>query len=168
MTRQIGAILSAAAGRPVNILVPMVTIPGDITAVTDEIEDQCRTFGIDRGSVSVGMMVEVPAAALSIDMFLDKVDFINIGTNDLAQYLFAADRNAAALDEYHFSQHPALLGIVRSAAATALNRGRRVVLCGDTASDPATIAWAIAGQIRAFSMPPSAIPPALKAVRALF
>ncbi|CAM01576.1 phosphoenolpyruvate--protein phosphotransferase [Saccharopolyspora erythraea NRRL 2338] len=127
--RQLEAIAGAAAdtGAEVSVMAPMV-------ATADEaawFARRARAAGITRA----GVMIEVPAAALSAAEVLDAVDFVSIGTNDLAQYTFAADRMLGALAQLNDPWQPALLRLVELVARAGRERGKPVGVCGEAAAD---------------------------------
>ncbi len=130
---QLAAILRAAALGPVRLMLPMVAAAGEVVrakeivaTVRRELEDR----GTAAGPVPVGIMVETPAAAVMADQLAGLVDFFSIGTNDLTQYLFAADRNnprVASLNSYF---QPALLRMVERICRCAHEKGIEVGICG--------------------------------------
>jgi phosphotransferase system enzyme I (PtsI) len=97
-------------------------------------------------------MVEVPSVALSIDNFLHKVDFVNIGTNDLIQYTFAADRNQTNVARYNRFSHPISLRLIRNVVNAADRQGKEIVACGAMASHPRGICLLIGMGVRSFSL----------------
>ena len=130
---QLAAILRAAALGPVRLMLPMVAAAGEvvqakeiIAAVRRELEDR----GTAAGPVPVGIMVETPAAAVMADQLAGLVDFFSIGTNDLTQYLFAADRNNARVASLNSYFQPALLRMVERICRCAHEKGIEVGICG--------------------------------------
>ena len=130
---QLAAILRAAALGPVRLLLPMVAAAGEVVraketvaAVRRELEDR----GTAAGPVPVGIMVETPAAAVMADQLAGLVDFFSIGTNDLTQYLFAADRNNARVASLNSYFQPALLRMVERICRCAHEKGIEVGICG--------------------------------------
>jgi phosphotransferase system enzyme I (PtsI) len=155
---QLKAILRAACYGPVRILVPMVTHVGELIAVRSLIR-QSREMLRQEGhelpeKLDVGAMIEVPAAAIGIDSLLDKADFISIGTNDLAQYVLAADRNNDALDNIYDPLHPPFLRLIAYVIAAARRAGKPVSLCGEIAGDIAFTPMLVAMGLEEFSMHP--------------
>ncbi|KRC66123.1 phosphoenolpyruvate-protein phosphotransferase [Aeromicrobium sp. Root236] len=129
MDRQLDAIALAAEGSaaPVWVMAPMVAT-----------EDEAAWFGAkvrERGLVP-GVMIEIPSAALLADRILRHVDFVSIGTNDLSQYAFAADRMAPSLSELTDPWQPALLALIERVAQAGLEAGKPVGVCGEAAADP--------------------------------
>ena len=117
--------------------------------------------------VEVGIMVEVPAAALLAEAFVPHVDFFSLGTNDLAQYVLAADRGNADVAALADALHPAVLRLIERVARAAAAAGRRVAVCGEVAGDPLAIPLLLGLGVTELSMAPRAHTPAAKqAVRA--
>ena len=110
-------------------------------------------------------MVEVPAVALGIRPFLDRVDFLSIGTNDLVQYIFAASREDSQLEEYCLVHHPVILGLIRGVALAAHGRNKPVSVCGEIASDPALAPLLVGLGVRSLSVHPSALGPVRENIR---
>ena len=158
---QIQALVGAFGRRPFRLLLPMVNDPTDIDRVRALLRD---TNGIEAGSFELGAMIETPAAALMADEIAAAVDFLSIGTNDLTQYVLAADREGS--DAYH-PFHPAVLRLVRHAAAAGARRGKPVVACGELAADPLAIPLFIAFGITGLSVPPDAIVRSKRQVRGI-
>ena len=130
---QLAAILRAAALGPVRLMLPMVAAAGEVAqakeivaAVRRELEDR----GTAAGPVPVGIMVETPAAAVMADQLAGLVDFFSIGTNDLTQYLFAADRNNPRVASLNSYSQPALLRMVERICRCAHEKGIEVGICG--------------------------------------
>jgi phosphotransferase system enzyme I (PtsI) len=160
---QLAALAAAvvAAGVPdakVWVMAPMVATAHEAAAFAE----RARAAGLRR----VGVMVEVPAAALRAGEILAEVDFLSIGTNDLAQYTFAADRMEPALADLLDPWQPALLGLIARCAAAGRELGKPVGICGESAADPA-LAPVFAGMgISSLSMSARAIPPVAAALAA--
>ncbi|MCP9946553.1 phosphoenolpyruvate--protein phosphotransferase [Streptomyces somaliensis] len=128
---QLTALAKAAEGLPVHleVMAPMVADRADAGAFAEA----CREAGVRAG---VGAMVEVPSAALRARSILREVDFLSLGTNDLAQYAFAADRQVGAVSRFQDPWQPALLDLVAAAAGAARAEGKGCGVCGEAASDP--------------------------------
>ena len=149
---QLEAISLAARGSGAEVLVmaPMIATPAEAA----EFAETARAYGIGK----VGVMIEVPAAAIRADEILAEVDFVSIGTNDLSQYTFAADRMLGELSELLDPWQPALLDLVAATAEAAQRVGKPVGICGEAASDP-LLAPVFAGLgITSLSMSPPAVP----------
>jgi multiphosphoryl transfer protein len=148
---QLKAIKEAAAAESAEVWVmaPMIATV-----------DEARSFAQvahDVGLPIIGVMIETPAAALQTELILTEVDFISIGTNDLAQYTFAADRHSASLAPLNDPWQPALLRMIKMVTAAAADSGKQVGVCGEAAADP-LLALVLAGLgISSLSMAPRAL-----------
>ena len=117
-----------------------------------------RTQGYEIADyVPLGAMIEVPAAAIALPGYIGKLDFLSIGTNDLVQYLLAADRNNEALAELYTPLHPAVIRLVRDVIRLAHAHGKSVAVCGEMAGDPAYTLLLLGMGLRNFSMHPGHI-----------
>ncbi|MFB7919142.1 phosphoenolpyruvate--protein phosphotransferase [Streptomyces sp. NPDC056061] len=128
---QLTALAKAAEGLPVHleVMAPMVADRADAKAFADA----CREAGL---GAKFGAMVEIPSAALRARSILQEVEFLSLGTNDLAQYTFAADRQVGAVSRLQDPWQPALLDLVALSAAAARAEGKSCGVCGEAASDP--------------------------------
>ncbi|OEV05334.1 phosphoenolpyruvate--protein phosphotransferase [Streptomyces nanshensis] len=128
---QLKALAKAADGLPVSleVMAPMVADRADARAFAEA----CRAAGLD---AKCGVMVEVPSAALRARSVLQEVEFLSLGTNDLAQYTFAADRQVGAVSRLQDPWQPALLDLVALAAEAAAAEGKSCGVCGEAAADP--------------------------------
>lgn len=162
---QLRAILRLAAERRLRVMFPMVSSLDELTDATELLDRACAELGAERRP-PVGVMVEVPAAAWLADAFAERVDFLSIGTNDLTQYVLAADRGNAGVAELGDACHPAVLGLVRRAAQAATRRHRGISVCGELAGDPAVTALLLGLGVTELSVVPSAVPLVKQAVRA--
>ncbi|MCQ0021874.1 phosphoenolpyruvate--protein phosphotransferase [Streptomyces somaliensis DSM 40738] len=150
---QLTALAKAAEGLPVHleVMAPMVADRADAGAFAEA----CREAGVRAG---VGAMVEIPSAALRARSILREVDFLSLGTNDLAQYAFAADRQVGAVSRFQDPWQPALLDLVAAAAGAARAEGKGCGVCGEAASDP-LLACVLAGLgVTSLSMGAASIP----------
>jgi phosphotransferase system enzyme I (PtsI) len=123
--------------------------------------DEAREFGRAAhaaGLTTVGVMIEIPAAALLAKQILNEVDFLSIGTNDLAQYTFAADRMEGSLATFLDPWQPALLSLVSMCAQAGIAHGKPVGICGEAASDPALAPVFVGLGITSLSMSARAVP----------
>lgn len=158
--QQLRAILRASAHGPVRLLVPMLAHASEIRGVLEALErakqqlrESCRAFH----DVPVGAMIEVPAAALTIDLILDTLDFVSLGTNDLIQYTLAIDRADEAVAHLYDPWHPAVLELVARSIARARARKKPVSVCGEMAGDPQFTTTLLNMGLRSFSMHPAQI-----------
>jgi len=168
---QLRAALRAGADRNLRIMFPMV-------ATVDEVKkarallDKCRTQLLAEGQpaseeMEVGIMVEIPTAALLAELLAAEVDFFSIGTNDLAQYTMAADRTNARVAHLATGFQPAVLRLVRDVIAAAHDQNKWVGLCGELAGEPLAIPILLGLGIDELSMNPPAIPQAKQVIRSL-
>jgi phosphotransferase system enzyme I (PtsI) len=167
---QLRAILRAAADSgPVRVLVPFVTMPAEMQHVRERL-DMARAGlaaeGVTAPAVALGAMIEVPAAALAADHLARVSDFLAVGTNDLVQYLLAADRTDERLTALVSGLHPALLRLLRILPRLAARHGVPVSVCGELASQPPMLALLTGLGVGAFSMTPTALAAARRVVEA--
>jgi phosphocarrier protein FPr len=164
---QLRAILRACieAGRAVSIMAPMVADGGDVRIVRALVE-RARTEVPDAPEPRVGVMIEVPSAVLLAEQLSGTVDFMSIGTNDLTQYLLAADRSNAQLAERQDPLHPAVLrAVARVTEAAHATAGRcHVAVCGEMAGDPAGASLLVGLDVEELSMDPGAFNAVKRAV----
>jgi phosphotransferase system enzyme I (PtsI) len=142
----------------VRILVPFVSLPQEVDSIAETLKKICKKEGVGRDSLSLGIMVEVPAAVVSLSSFLDKVDFLSIGTNDLVQYAFAASRENSRLEQYRAGSFPVLLRLIKYVVDASEGSHKDITVCGEVASDPALAPYLVGIGIRTLSMQPSALP----------
>ena len=157
---QLRAILRAAAHGRVHLLIPMLAHAGEIRQ-TLELIDKARAQLDERarvyGSVSLGAMIEIPAAALSMRLFLRHFDFLSIGTNDLIQYTLAIDRADESVAHLYDQLHPAVLRLVADTIAAGARAGKAVSVCGEMAGDTSVTRLLLGLGLRSFSMHPSQV-----------
>lgn len=157
---QLRAILRAAVHGPVNLLIPMLVHASEIRQ-TFTLIDQARVEldqrGVAYGAVKVGAMIEIPAAALTIKIFLKYFDFLSIGTNDLIQYTLAIDRSDESVAHLYDPLHPAVLQLVALTIAECRAQGKPVSLCGEMAGDATLTRLLLGLGLRSFSMHPAQI-----------
>ena len=161
--RQIRAVLRAAADqeKEIRLLFPMITAPEELQTVHEMLRNAQRTLrqvGQPCGEVQIGMMVEVPAAAIALELFLEDVDFVSIGSNDLVQYLTAADRDNPKVNHLCQALSPAVIRVLHSIVATCGRAGKSVTLCGEMAGSPRAFILLVGLGLRSFSMSPAFIP----------
>jgi phosphoenolpyruvate-protein phosphotransferase (PTS system enzyme I) len=157
---QFRAILRAASAGNVRILLPFVTSAAEVDAaraILENARDGLARQGVQTPRVPLGAMIEVPAAALTADILARHADFLAVGTNDLAQYLLAADRTEARVTGLGQPLHPALLRILKMLPRLASRRGLPLSVCGEVASDPVLLALLVGFGVREFSMTPAAL-----------
>ena len=146
----------AAQGGDVKIMFPMVTTVAEVMALRGICEVIRKQ--LDAPAVPLGIMVEVPAAAIQADIFARHVNFFSVGTNDLTQYALAIDRQHPDLAAEADSLHPAVLRLIRLTVDGASRQGRWVGVCGGIAGDPFGAALLTGLGVRELSMTPRDIP----------
>ncbi len=137
---QLRAALRVAADHRVALMFPMVATREEILAAREQLElarEELTARGVASGTPQVGIMIEVPSAALCADLLAKDVDFFSIGTNDLTQYTMAAERGNPAVAELGDAAHPAVLRLIAIVCQAARRHGRWVGVCGELAADPA-------------------------------
>ncbi len=157
---QLRAILRAAAHGQVNLLVPMLAHASEIrqtVSLIDHARAQLDNKGVPYGPVKLGAMIEIPAAALTLKLFLKYFDFLSIGTNDLIQYTLAIDRADEAVAHLYDPLHPAVLRLVADTIRECNAQGKQVSVCGEMAGDVAMTRLLLGLGLRCFSMHPSQI-----------
>ena len=166
---QLRAIVRASGYGPVRVLLPMISSREEVLAVRKLLQRAVRDV---RGqghetadAIPLGAMIEVPAAAIALPGFIAAIDFVSIGTNDLVQYLLAADRNNEALGELYSPLHPALLRLLHSVIRTARARGKPAAVCGEMAGDAALAPLLLALGLEEFSLHPATLLEVRHAIR---
>ena len=157
---QLRAILRAAAHGQVNLLVPMLAHASEIRQTMSLIDHARATLdnkGQAYGPVKLGAMIEIPAAALTLKLFLKYFDFLSIGTNDLIQYTLAIDRADEAVAHLYDPCHPAVLRLVADTIAECNAQGKGISVCGEMAGDVNMTRLLLGLGLRCFSMHPSQI-----------
>jgi phosphotransferase system enzyme I (PtsI) len=159
---QIRAILRAGREGKVSMLFPMITTLEELLFVNNlvkETRNNLRREGVAFGEdVKTGVMVEVPAAAVCIDAILRETDFISIGSNDLIQYLVAADRDNPKVAHLCEALSPAIFRVLRMVLDACQRTGTPVTLCGEMAGQPRSVLVLFGMGLRRFSMSPAFIP----------
>jgi phosphotransferase system enzyme I (PtsI) len=161
---QLRALARAAVAGNLKVMIPMVTVPEELdrcrTLLEQALED-LRREGLEAQLPPLGMMVEVPAAALTIEDF--NADFFSIGSNDLIQYVAAASRDEPQLADLARPSR-AVFGLIRRVVDYADSSGRETSLCGDLAGDPEQVAALLDQGLRIFSVAPGALGPVKAAI----
>jgi phosphotransferase system, enzyme I, PtsP len=171
MKAQSRALLGAAAGRELNIMFPMISEPWEFDAAKAIVEQQRSWLGERRkmlpSSIRYGAMLEVPALAETLDLLLPKIDFLSIGTNDLTQFLFAADRANPRLAERYDWLSPAILRFLRRVVREARAAGIPVGVCGEMGGRALEAMALIGIGLDRFSITPVAVGPVKAMIRSL-
>jgi phosphotransferase system, enzyme I, PtsP len=171
MKVQARALLEAAAGRTLSVMFPMVSEPWEYVQARDLFEAQ-RSWLAGRGKrlpthVRYGAMLEVPALAEMLDVLLPQLDFLSVGTNDLTQFLFAADRAHPKLAERYDWLSPAILRFLARIAKTTRESGVPIAVCGEMGGRPLEAMALLGLGIERLSITPAAIGPVKAMVRSL-
>lgn len=157
---QLRAILRAAAHGQVRLLIPMLAHASEIRQTLAHVQQaraQLDRRGVAYGPVQLGAMIEIPAAALSLPLFLKYFDFLSIGTNDLIQYTLAIDRADESVAHLYDPLHPAVLRLVADTIAECRRQRKDVSVCGEMAGDVTMTRLLLGLGLRSFSMHPAQI-----------
>jgi phosphotransferase system enzyme I (PtsI) len=157
---QLRAILRAAGHGPVNMLIPMLAHASEIrqtVSLIDFARAELDNRGVAYGPIRLGAMIEIPAAALTLKIFLKYFDFLSIGTNDLIQYTLAIDRSDESVAHLYDPLHPAVLRLVAETIAECNAQGKGVSVCGEMAGDTSLTRLLLGLGLRSFSMHPAQI-----------
>ncbi|MBN8505558.1 MAG: phosphoenolpyruvate--protein phosphotransferase [Burkholderiales bacterium] len=155
--QQLRAVARAAAHGPVKLLLPMVSHWQQVEQTRELLRAALHQLGTPELQLPLGVMIEIPAAAVSLRWLLPQVDFVSIGTNDLIQYTLAIDRADEEVAHLYDPWHPAVLGLVAQVIEQARAAGKEVSICGEMAGDPAFTAVLLGMGLRAYSMHPAQI-----------
>ena len=165
---QLRALLRAAVHGRLHIMFPMIISLKEIQDIKELIEickKELSEKGLPCGNPILGIMIETPAAVMMADELAKEVDFFSIGTNDLAQYTLALDRNNARLQTFYNPHHPALLRLIGMTVEAAHRHNIPVSICGESGADLTLTKIFLAMGIDALSVAPNALLPLKKAVR---
>ncbi len=156
------AILRAGHGGNFQLMFPMISDPQELRHALSELENVRAALQRENKAhawpIPVGIMIEVPSAALLIDQLAQMVDFVSIGTNDLTQYVLAADRDNPELARFQDALHPAVIRLISQLTISAHQQGKHVGVCGEAASDPAAARLLIGLGVDELSLAPALIP----------
>jgi phosphoenolpyruvate-protein kinase (PTS system EI component) len=168
---QLRAILRASAHGQVRLMFPFITSLEDfrlakrlVRTARRELDQARRAYNPD---VPVGMMVEIPAAAMSLDKYMREAQFFSVGTNDLTQYMCAADRNHPDVAPWFKSHNPGVLALIRHIAQTADAHNADLTICGEMAGDPFYTMFLLGIGVRRFSMAAPQVPLVKKIIRSV-
>jgi len=162
LRQQLRALIRAASGRRLRVMFPMIAELAELEAARTILElEMERAWRRDcdppPNTVEVGVMLEVPALLFQLDQVLPRIDFLSVGTNDLAQFFFASDRGNPRLAARYDTLSPALLRALRSVVAMCLRHRVELSLCGEMAGDPLDAAALVGIGFRRLSMAPASI-----------
>tara|TARA_B110001450_G_scaffold174555_1_gene162943 strand:- start:1419 stop:3050 length:1632 start_codon:yes stop_codon:yes gene_type:complete len=153
---QIESILTSRDSNRVKIMFPMISTIEDFIRSKNIIIEIAKN--LNKELPEVGIMIETPSSTILIEDFAEYVDFFSIGTNDLTQYIMAADRGNPNLMEYQDPLHPAVLRVLENVFSVSKEQNKEVSVCGEMASDPVSALVLYILGLRKFSMSPSAAP----------
>ncbi len=162
---QLRALARAAAHGDLRIMLPMVTVPAELEAARKLLDEALASLAQENmpvGRPKLGIMIEVPAAAIAVDQF--DAAFFSIGSNDLTQYVTAAGRDIGTVAELADPLNPAVLRLIASVAQHGRKAGRDVSLCGDAGGDPRAIGALLHAGLRSLSVSPASVGAAKQAI----
>ncbi len=166
---QLRALLRACVHGQIRILIPMISSMTEVYATRQAIESAARELEKSGTPFSrdflLGAMVEVPAIAIAIDPFVEELDFLSIGTNDLIQYVLAVDRGDAEVADLYDPMHPAVLRLIAHTINAADRVGKPVAVCGEMAGDSSVTRMLLGLGLKEFSMHPQQLLDVKKEVR---
>lgn len=166
---QLRAILRASAFGKVRLMFPMISTLEELQqalAVLSEVKEELAAEGIQHNSdLDVGMMIEVPSAALVADRLAPHVDFFSVGTNDLVQYSLAVDRSNPDISYLYQPSHPSIIRMLQHITQAAYAHGKWVGVCGEMASEPLLVPLLLGLGIHELSMSPVSIPAVKQLIR---
>jgi phosphotransferase system enzyme I (PtsI) len=157
---QIRAALRASVHGNLWLMLPMAASLDDIRRAKEiiaSVKDELKNEGKPFADAKTGIMVEVPSIALVADLAAEEVDFASIGSNDLCQYLCAADRMNSDVENYYQSYHPAMFRMIKQVTQSFVNAGKPISICGELASDPSAVPLLIGLGLRKLSVGSAAV-----------
>jgi phosphotransferase system enzyme I (PtsI) len=168
---QLRAILRAAVHGDIRVMFPLITTIAELRQarmLLKVVAEDLKHAGIPfRSDIPVGMMVEVPAAVVMLEHFVREVDFLSIGTNDLAQYTLAVDRSNEYVADLYQSCDPSVLRLIQQCVTVADESDTPLGVCGEMSSNPARALLLLGLGVRNLSVPPLALPQVKKAIRSV-
>jgi phosphotransferase system enzyme I (PtsI) len=168
---QLRAVLRAAVYGDVRMMFPLITTMAELRQarmLVNVVAEDLQDSGIEhRGDIPIGMMVEVPAAVVMLDHFVREVDFLSIGTNDLAQYTLAVDRNNEYVADLYQSSDPAVLRLIERCVSVANHNDVPLSVCGEMGGNPGRALLLLGLGVRHLSVSPASLPRVKKAIRSV-
>ncbi len=158
-------VLLASQEGSMRVLIPFVSSLEEVEQVLERINTICHKEGLSKKGIKTGIMVEIPSAALSISDYIDMVDFVSIGSNDLCQYLFAASREDPDMKRYLKPYHPVFLRLIKNITVACEAKGKPVYICGEIAADPKAALIFLGLNVTGLSMSPESIPVVREIIR---
>jgi phosphotransferase system enzyme I (PtsI) len=162
---QLRALVRAGVHGRLRIMFPFVTGIEEVRAARAMLREISESLRLP--APAVGVMVEVPAAAIAADLLAPEVDFLTLGTNDLIQFSLAVDRTDDRVSDFYEPLHPAVLRLIRLVRRAAARHRIPISMCGEMASDPALLGLLVGLGLTEFSMTPPALPIARQVIRSL-
>jgi phosphotransferase system enzyme I (PtsI) len=168
---QLRAILRVAHNRNIKIMYPMISKIEELWEANKVLEEAKKELLKEKipfaPNIEIGMMIEVPSSAIMADIFIKEVDFFSIGTNDLTQYVMAADRLSKEVSDVYDKYDPAVLRMVYNTARAAIENNKSISVCGEVAGEAMAIIIFLAFGIKELSMLPALLPKAKKVIKDL-
>ncbi len=165
---QLDAVVRVAADHPLSVMFPMVTTVAEVVEAKAMVAAAVDRTGVTPSNdFEIGVMIEVPAAAVLADRLAPHVDFFSIGTNDLTQYVMAAERGSPQLASFADALHPAVLRMVSWVATAGWDHDIWVGVCGEAAGDPEAVPFLVGLGVTELSVTPALVPAVKQAVRSL-
>ncbi|OQX28665.1 MAG: phosphoenolpyruvate--protein phosphotransferase [Spirochaeta sp. LUC14_002_19_P3] len=170
LSTQLRALSRAAVHGRLQVMIPMVVDANEIRQIRDKLAQITRELKAEKipcANFPLGIMIETPASIFCAGQLAREADFFSIGTNDLSQYILAAERNSTALSELYDICHPAVLRSLQAVTSTAIAAGTPISICGEAAVDPEAIPLLLAFGIRKLSASPERLPAMKHLIRTL-
>jgi phosphotransferase system enzyme I (PtsI) len=168
---QLRAILRASVEGPVSVMFPLISSVMELRQakmILNDVKEDLDDEGIEYSSdIPIGIMIEVPSAALQAHTLSREADFFSIGTNDLVQYTLAADRGNERIADLYTAGHPAVLQLLKMSIDAAAHASIDISICGEMAGEPEYLMLLLGLGLRTLSITPPAIPEAKKVIRSL-
>lgn len=167
-TTQLRAIFKAAIGKPVSLLLPLISDINELRQskeIIEEVKQELRAAGIPADDLPIGCMVEVPSAVMICETLAAESDFLSIGTNDLVQYTLGVDRGNPSMSELYYPAHPSVLRMIKMIVTQAVAQNVPFTICGEIASNTLFTPLLLGLGLRHFSICPRYIPYIKETVR---
>ncbi|MBN8530912.1 MAG: phosphoenolpyruvate--protein phosphotransferase [Alphaproteobacteria bacterium] len=168
LRRQFRALLQAGSGKHLHVMFPFISEVAEFDAARILLDMERATLDMPPpASLKVGAMIEIPSILWQLDALLPRLDFVSVGSNDLFQFLFAADRGSPEMADRYDRLNPAMFNVLRHIVTSCEKHGTHLSFCGEMASRPLEAMALVGLGIRQLSMPPSAIGPVKEMIRSL-